>query len=705
MDPRPLRVRVTRALIAGSMAVGSVAVASPARAVVPVGFDDPVSLDSGSVVYATTIADVSGDGLADLIVGNTGVVSESADYTVQVFVQQIDGTLAPPAGYVPTKLEGDQPSLVTAAGDLDDDGDTDIAAGTIQGVDVFLQAGGVLTGPTSYGSPAGEVFDVQVADLNDDGRDDLIYTVPVAASPGDYRVVRRNQNDTGTFDAADVLATYSAPSSVTVAVGDVSGDGQPDIVVGDTSAAGMHVLEQQDDLSFTGTTDARLTNVKVAVFGDVTGDALDDLVVIDGSSLKVMAATAGGALMDPVTYDTGGTPGEVSVEAADLNGDGSTDLAAFAESGTALLFQEGGTLTGPCSAPDLLNGSIGGKEITAIGDLNGDDVPDAVAGGVTADIAMMIGFAPGGAYATSLSLGFTGPSIIQIGKTAKLSGDLTFDVGCVDDGAEVEIWRRAGGGAAVQIGTAPLVPGANGATFDFQDTPPSAGKFHYHVVYAGGSILDAAESDPVTVEVLKKEATVELDVSDRSLRFGEATVLTATLRGPDSGRIAFYAKADGRTRLIDTVRTSDRGKATLKVRPKIHTTYTARFEATATYGPAKSRGENVKVAADVNGVMVKYQRKVSGTAIYKCCRAWFLTWVDPNKAGQSVKVTVQYWNGQAWKSLVAEKDTFKLNDKGAALIYLDIVGGAGFRFRARSTWFSDGLNLGGSSPWVQFKLD
>lgn len=698
MAPGARRVRAT--LISCALIAGSVLVETPARAAVPVhvGFDEPVSIDTGSYAYATSIADVTGDGLVDLIVGNTGLYADTRDYRLVVIAQEPGGSLAPPAVSTPTMLEGEHPSLVNAAGDLDGDGDLDVAVGTVQGLDVFAQAGGVLTGPTNH-PEAGEVFDVQIADMNGDARDDVVYTV----LGGDPEVFHRYQNGTGTLDAPVSLGSF--PGGESVAVGDVNGDGRPDVVIEDGSPSGLGLLLQQEDGSFVADLDDRVSGVSIAVFGDVTGDGRDDLIMRRDATnaLAVMAGNAGAPLSGPVGYATGAS-GDLSIEVADLNGDATADVAVLATDGTAIFLQDDlGVLHGPCPAPVLLEGAIGGKEVTAIGDLDGDDVPDLVGGGVRLGVSRMAGFGPGETYASTLELSATND--VELGGTIALSGEVIPDFGCVDPGAAVTIWRAQGSAEVVVIGTAPVQDTSEGFTFSFEDTPAAAGRYHYHATFDGAGVIAGSESATITRDVSKLGATVDLAISDTSIRFGESIRLTARLRGPQTGTISFYGNVGGGKRLIDRVKVGARGKAVLEVKPSRHTTYTAEYPGTATFASAKSRERSVKVAAIVNGTMVKYQKKVSGTSVYPCCRAWFLTWVQPKKPAQQVKVTVQYWSGSAWRTLRADDDTFKLGQDGAALIYLDIAGGGGFRFRARATWSSDGQNLGGSSPWAPFRLD
>ncbi len=107
------------------------------------------------------VADVNGDGRADVIVGissNVGVLLQNA------------------AGALETMVEYPTPrACQVATGDFNHDGRTDVV--TICGdgaADILLQsAGGTLSAPTTVDVPSHSYSDVAVGDFNGDGRDDL----------------------------------------------------------------------------------------------------------------------------------------------------------------------------------------------------------------------------------------------------------------------------------------------------------------------------------------------------------------------------------------------------------------------------------------------------------------------------------------------------------------------------------------------------
>jgi len=154
----------------------------------PVTFAAPVTFPAGAQPQAVRIADVNGDGLPDLVVANYG--------------PGVDGTGMP-------------------------------------GVSVLLQSAatpGTFAAPVSYQTPFGAV-DVAVGDLNGDGRPDLVVASLDPDFTGAVSVLLQNPAPAaaGTFATATVYPGMGQPLSV--AIGDLNGDGHPDIAVADGASA------------------------------------------------------------------------------------------------------------------------------------------------------------------------------------------------------------------------------------------------------------------------------------------------------------------------------------------------------------------------------------------------------------------------------------------------------------------------------------
>ncbi len=183
-------------------------------------------------------------------------------------------------------------------------------------------------------------------------------------------------------------------SADSVAVADVNGDGKPDLVVANSNSVG--VLLSNGDGTFKtavtyGTGGLGTTSVAVA---DVNGDGKPDLVAANfcagptcgtDGSVAVLLGNGDGTFQTAVVYDSGGMQAD-SVAVADMNGDGKPDVvvANFCSNSTNC------TNNGPGSVSVLLGNGDGtfqtavaydsGGETTfvAVGDLNGDSKPDVI---------------------------------------------------------------------------------------------------------------------------------------------------------------------------------------------------------------------------------------------------------------------------------------------------------------------------------------
>jgi len=322
----------------------------------------PRTTQVGGWVGEMAVADFNRDRLLDLAM----IVDYNA---VQVLLSRGDGTFQP----APVVSSSNVQTL--AVGDFNGDRIPDIAAAGSGGVTVFPgQGDGKFGAPVS--TPTGFVglYSLVAADLNRDGRLDL-----AAASLGGVTVLLGNGD--GAFGPARGFAiqVQNFEEVISVAVGDVDLDGQPDIVAGSTGNGRVHVFLGTGDGSFraplaTGTPlDGDFWSgftARTVSIGDLNGDALPDVVTTNGTpyGVAVLLGRGGGAFAPPLAFPLGFSE---NVTVQDVNHDSLDDVIATAFTSSGSVAEVFLTRCQPLPARVLnLNGSTGYAQVADSADLN-----------------------------------------------------------------------------------------------------------------------------------------------------------------------------------------------------------------------------------------------------------------------------------------------------------------------------------------------
>ena len=170
------------------------------------------------------------------------------------------------------------------------------------------------------------------ADLNGDGAEDLILTGG-GFSFGAVSVILGNGD--GTFRAPRQLTANRNPYGV--AVGDLNGDGVPDLAVANRDSGNVTVFLGLGDGTFQLGVDFFVlgSGPSAVVLGDFNGDGRLDIATANSTSNNVSVLlnheVPGAAVLDPISFidagefAVGSAPGSLWV--ADLNDDGVPDLA------------------------------------------------------------------------------------------------------------------------------------------------------------------------------------------------------------------------------------------------------------------------------------------------------------------------------------------------------------------------------------------
>ena len=341
-----------------------------------------VTYDSGGAFPASVaVADLNVDGKPDLVVVN------DFSSSVGVLLGNGDGTFQPAASYD----SGGLFAQWVAVADVNGDGKPDILvadqcvnSGDCSGsVGVLLGNGdGTFQSAVSYGSGAYSPNSVAVADVDGDGKPDLLVANLCLSSfqcDGVGAVGVLLGNGDGTFRPAVTYDT-GGDNSTSVVAADVNGDGRLDLLVLNACALSgggycvtigtAGVLLGNGD----GTFQSALTyatgggGVGSLAVADVDGDGRPDLVVASccgSAALGLLLGNGDGTLQPALVFGSGGLEPE-SVAIADVNGDGKTDVitANFFSNTVAVLLNS--TVASPTTTTlaSSLNPSAYGQPIT-----------------------------------------------------------------------------------------------------------------------------------------------------------------------------------------------------------------------------------------------------------------------------------------------------------------------------------------------------
>ena len=157
--------------------------------------------------------------------------------------------------------------------------------------------------------------------------------------------------------AAPFLSFETGRGPQSVAIGDLNGDGKPDLAVANSHSWSVSVLAGNGDGTFETYTDFGIgSNQNSVAIGDLNGDGKLDLVVASGS-VSVLLGNGDGTFGAQTDF-VNGSSSPSSVVIGDLNGDGKLDVVASPH-------YAGDYSSSPSAVSVLLgngDGTLGGKD-------------------------------------------------------------------------------------------------------------------------------------------------------------------------------------------------------------------------------------------------------------------------------------------------------------------------------------------------------
>jgi hypothetical protein len=331
------------------------------------GFGKGKKAMTGLASDATPVAspDLTGDGIGDLVV--------SGDKTV-VRPGRSDGTFG--AAIKQTNAFAGH-DLITAVGDLNDDGHNDLVArwSATGRLDLFRGRGDGSFRPAVKLSTGWDGYTALIGAGDADG-DGAVDVLARDANGALWRYAGTGRGDLGA--RTEVAGSWGGYSTIT-GIGDFNDDGRADLFAR-TAEAKYGVVLPSDGHGGYGHALGQVSRIKRvgALVGamDVVGDKTPDLVARTGKRILVYQNSG--------TYETGkpiATGADLSnvnlvLNAGDWDRDGFGDLINRNKK-TGSLFLRRGDGTGQFAAPTkLANGFKGVGLLAAVGDMTGDGFPD-----------------------------------------------------------------------------------------------------------------------------------------------------------------------------------------------------------------------------------------------------------------------------------------------------------------------------------------
>ncbi|MBS1657032.1 MAG: VCBS repeat-containing protein [Bacteroidetes bacterium] len=345
-------------------------------------FASAVSVQGGS--HNIEICDMDGDGKPDLIIPDY-----FNNYLTVTRNTSTPGTISFAPKVTIAWAAGGQPNEVSI-GDFDGDGKPDVALGGNGGgsiVSVYrnTSTAGNISFATrqDFTASSGQGNGNRIADIDGDGKPDLL---SVHWSGNCLWVLRNTSTGSGVISFASGVSFATTAQPHKIDVGDLDGDGKPDVVITAFTSNALSIfrnISTVGSISFATRQDFSPGTVPYFVHvGDLDGDGKPDIAITD-RDLAILAVyrntSSSGSISLASRQDfatPSGTMTHYGVAFGDIDGDGKPDIAVGNYTLNKVSVFRNSSVSGTISFDPRVDLTSGVAYDVGIDDFDGDGRPD-----------------------------------------------------------------------------------------------------------------------------------------------------------------------------------------------------------------------------------------------------------------------------------------------------------------------------------------
>lgn len=334
------------------------------------------------------VGHINGDGHPDIVCAMATDTGVDPDTRLAYFRSTGPGTFGAvqytsPVAVSPFRVQSD-----IALADLDGDGRDDIVAvGETMKAQVYRNTGGAFAAPVDAFNftTSGEhgTGGLLLYDFNGDGRLDILTTIGTVRDAAAWQLVVSRGNGNGTFQAPTVLGPTNNGRAMEILVGDVDADGDEDLLV----LTNERVIVYRRAGSTVGAPEVLISGLDSAVelgYADVTGDGRPDLLIPQEGNVQLHRAQGLG-FAAPVTATLPGTALAAAFMEFDCDATPEAVVSMANVGATPTLYANPATLADPIN----LHAPNTGGQTVAVADLDGDGFDDLIIGRTSNGISVL----------------------------------------------------------------------------------------------------------------------------------------------------------------------------------------------------------------------------------------------------------------------------------------------------------------------------